>query len=778
MKNRGLIIISIIFFLFLVLIFFNPNLGKISGKQVAEQPCSGAVGICKSSPCHLYASYSSSERCESVSGGSCDSGYYCCTALSTNPSISACTEIADCLQKHGRCMNNPCYLYSSYSTSEKCYSIEAGCEGKYCCSATQSGEYACISPTCSGNCKPSECSNYADCSTSSEKCASDKYCCSGSCCQTKADAPLLNIAANLPGCFNSSTSTKINGKLSFNLGANWKLPADNISISIRVFNDSLGFDNSKSISLRNFMNSATPSISTVDLIVNGKIKPSYDSCNKNVLATTYNANLLSFDFSFPEAGSYGYNINGNFIDENGVEVEKEIYGGDFTVAYSCPLSLGNISFGRSSGGAKFKNNDKIKCSVVTTGKFFGNLAESPNKLNFTLNYLSGENVFVYKTFLSDSADSGISCTNGKCYVEQTIGESHLGEWYCDVAVGDGSEWKYSSSSERIMMINSPPIFGLLIPNRTWETKTSYQNAYDIKKYFFDLDGDTLTYSAGGNYNLIINISSDGIVTLSQWPPEYVGNETIWFFADDGTNKTQSNAIILRVVGNISEFCKANWSCVNYTDCHPDYKKYCNSAIDVGECGLSYNGNYSEFETLLCANETIPEQAENISIIKNETPKETIVNIPKQSSEKTNKEGGVLVKIGTGFILLVIVSAIGWFIFKKRKKPVKISVKEESPVIKPVIKKVELKIPEKKEISNLDELENYINKMVERGGSVNEIKKKLRNVGWSEEDMNKIFNLIKLKNFIRSLKGKLSKEQIRELLLKKNWSKEIIDKALK
>jgi hypothetical protein len=50
--------------------------------------------------------------------------------------------------------------------------------------------------------------------------------------------------------------------------------------------------------------------------------------------------------------------------------------------------------------------------------------------------------------------------------------------------------------------------------------------------------------------------------------------------------------------NIS-ICTPEWDCSAYDVCQSDDYQYCNAVLDINECGVPYEGNYSEYTPLSC-----------------------------------------------------------------------------------------------------------------------------------------------------------------------------------
>jgi len=128
--------------------------------------------------------------------------------------------------------------------------------------------------------------------------------------------------------------------------------------------------------------------------------------------------------------------------------------------------------------------------------------------------------------------------------------------YSDAAVGgspdcnDGNNSIHPGAVEIIdnidqNCVNDAPILLENMPNAIWEEDSIKNDYYNLTNYFADYEGDLLTFSSVGNFNINLNIY-DRLVDLipnSNWN----GIEYVRFLADDGHNGTKySNNITLKV----------------------------------------------------------------------------------------------------------------------------------------------------------------------------------------------------------------------------------------
>jgi hypothetical protein len=93
--------------------------------------------------------------------------------------------------------------------------------------------------------------------------------------------------------------------------------------------------------------------------------------------------------------------------------------------------------------------------------------------------------------------------------------------------------------------NTAPTLDSNIDNMTW-LEDNVNNSYDLDDYFSDTEGDALSYTYSGNSNIAVSIS-DGLITLTP-TANWNGSETITFTASDGIDTTDSNAVVMNVIG--------------------------------------------------------------------------------------------------------------------------------------------------------------------------------------------------------------------------------------
>ncbi len=97
--------------------------------------------------------------------------------------------------------------------------------------------------------------------------------------------------------------------------------------------------------------------------------------------------------------------------------------------------------------------------------------------------------------------------------------------------------------------NRPPVLNKTIDNITWNQGRNLTNNLSLNEYFYDPDGENLTYNVSGNNNIIVNINQTSSKVSFIVNVSFYGVEYIRFYASDGTNITYSNNITLNVTKN-------------------------------------------------------------------------------------------------------------------------------------------------------------------------------------------------------------------------------------
>lgn len=94
--------------------------------------------------------------------------------------------------------------------------------------------------------------------------------------------------------------------------------------------------------------------------------------------------------------------------------------------------------------------------------------------------------------------------------------------------------------------NSPPILSILIPDQFWPTNESLTDSFNLNDYFFDPNGDEITFNSSSVQNITVIISSNGSVSF--FPDiSFKGLRNITFSCSDGNHSAEvSNYVLLNV----------------------------------------------------------------------------------------------------------------------------------------------------------------------------------------------------------------------------------------
>jgi hypothetical protein len=91
----------------------------------------------------------------------------------------------------------------------------------------------------------------------------------------------------------------------------------------------------------------------------------------------------------------------------------------------------------------------------------------------------------------------------------------------------------------------PPELLSPIPDIVFLEDQPLYNAFDLDNYFLDVDGDVLYYTTGNEY-IAITINVDHSIDLSA-PPDWYGNELVYFRATDPTGALQQDIVLMTVL---------------------------------------------------------------------------------------------------------------------------------------------------------------------------------------------------------------------------------------
>jgi len=169
-----------------------------------------------------------------------------------------------------------------------------------------------------------------------------------------------------------------------------------------------------------------------------------------------------------------------------------------------------------------------------------------------------------------------------------------GEEWIIFKVKDGvDETKTNKINLKINPVNDAPLLRLNIPNIEIREDENFIDYLDLKRYFWDVDKDDLTFSVSGNENVSI-IIKDGIVSF--YPKkDWSGKEKIIFSVSDGYLSASSNEVILEVldVNEPPEFKKNEIECKK--DILEDTEESCELKVfDFENDSLSFNVTEENF----------------------------------------------------------------------------------------------------------------------------------------------------------------------------------------
>ncbi len=174
--------------------------------------------------------------------------------------------------------------------------------------------------------------------------------------------------------------------------------------------------------------------------------------------------------------------------------------------------------------------------------------------------------------------------------------------YCYDA--EGFYWDFYDQKE-VSITNRKPVLAYLIPDVIWPMDSVYM-PFRLDDYFYDPDGENLTYSALQVPEIAIYISNDSSVTLM---PEkgFVGSRITFFTAIDPHDvATNSNLVNLTVVGEKKEeykeyeeeetlpgepplapLCQELWNCTEWGRCMPSGIQV-RKCHDLNQCNTTFN----------------------------------------------------------------------------------------------------------------------------------------------------------------------------------------------
>src|SRR3989339_497601 len=103
---------------------------------------------------------------------------------------------------------------------------------------------------------------------------------------------------------------------------------------------------------------------------------------------------------------------------------------------------------------------------------------------------------------------------------------------------------YAEVLTEMNVLNGPPLLIQNIPNFTWATNELLIKTVILEDYFLDSEGLDMVYSFSNTSNITVFINNSNV---SFYPNlNFVGTETVFFYASDGEENSTSNLVYLNV----------------------------------------------------------------------------------------------------------------------------------------------------------------------------------------------------------------------------------------
>ncbi len=321
-----------------------------------------------------------------------------------------------------------------------------------------------------------------------------------------------------------------------------------------------------------------------DADINSNINISYNFISINstsMLGFNRSATVYIHNLEFPQVSAQYIRIFKEDAQCSNCELLSFINGNatftveEFSKYTLVPWLFELVVSDETDNGIKYTNeNIKINASYRHT--------DTGSPVGKSSCYVNFQNLTTGNYTITDSMTNNVSESNWIYYKNYSQPGTYNYSVNCSSIIADTPDLeKYDS----LIITNRPPALIAPLPNNvTWNEDTT-TSPFNLKDYFQDPENQTITFFTSQVENVLVFVSSEGLVSLTP-KTDWYGTENVTFYAQDTYDEmTPSNNVTLIVIDvsepptttttsgggggaatQVIEYCDENWECNTWDSC--------------------------------------------------------------------------------------------------------------------------------------------------------------------------------------------------------------------
>ncbi len=245
---------------------------------------------------------------------------------------------------------------------------------------------------------------------------------------------------------------------------------------------------------------------------------------------------------------FGINVDANLNNINNNTFSKNFYGVYLTSSENNVFKHNNNSNNKIGINLELESNNN---------KFIENSISNNSKIGFSIQRNSKDNIIHHNNFISNfkqALDNGTnqwdnSISGGNYWSDWTtpdIDNDGIIDISYEIPGTGGSEDNYPLSKKYILFPNLPPKINHSIGNFEIFEDITFAELINLYDWFFDPNGDQLSFNVQNSKNISVTINNNGTVVLTP-KKDWNGYEILIFFANDSIYEINDN-VNISVIG--------------------------------------------------------------------------------------------------------------------------------------------------------------------------------------------------------------------------------------